>query len=40
MDKINKITYQRLQLELALYGYVNINEFVEKYTIDSLREVK
>lgn len=37
MDKINKITYYRLQLELALYGYVDINEFVKKYPIESIK---
>lgn len=35
MDKMNKITYQKLQLELALYGYVNIKEFAKKYPIES-----
>ena len=35
MDKINSITYQRLQLELALYGYVDIKKFVKKYPIES-----
>ena len=38
IDKINRITYGRLQLELALYGYVDINGFVKKYPIDSLKE--
>ena len=36
MDKMNEITYRRLQLELALYGYVDIEKFVKKYPIDSL----
>lgn len=40
MDKMNKITYQRLQLELALYGYVDINKFIKKYPIESFKEVK
>ena len=31
MDKVNEITYKRLQLELALYGYVDMKEFIKKY---------
>ncbi|KKL82389.1 hypothetical protein LCGC14_1985260 [marine sediment metagenome] len=38
MDRMNEITYCRLQLELALYGYVNINEFAKKYPTDSFSE--
>lgn len=41
MDKMNKITYQRLRLDLALYGYVDVKEFVKKYPIGSFKkEVK
>ena len=37
MDRMNKITYNRLQLELALYGYVDMKEFIKKYPIESLK---
>ena len=33
MDKVNKVTHKRLQLELALYGYVDMEEFIKKYPI-------
>ena len=33
MDKINEVTYKRLQLELALYGYVDMKEFIKKYPV-------
>lgn len=36
IDKMNKITYKRLQLELALYGYVDMKKFIKKYPIESL----
>ena len=36
IDKMNKITYKRLQLELALYGYVDMNKFIKKYPIESI----
>lgn len=39
MDKMNSVTYQRLQLELALYGYVDMNKFVKKYPTESFKEV-
>ena len=39
MDEMNKVTYQRLQLELALYGYVDINKFVKKYSIESFMRI-
>lgn len=33
MDKVNEVTYKRLQLELALYGYVDMKEFIKKYPV-------
>ena len=35
MNKMNRITYQRLQLELASYGYVDMKESVKKYPTES-----
>ena len=40
MDKINSVTYQRLQLELALYGYVDMKKFIKKYPIESFLNIK
>jgi len=33
INRMNKVTYQRMQLELALYGYVDMKKFIKKYPI-------
>ena len=40
VNKIIELVYPKFLLEMALYGYVDIYEFVEKYTIESLIKEK
>ena len=36
IDKITKLLYPKYLLEMALYGYIDIKEFVKKYPVESL----
>jgi len=34
INRINKVTYQQMQLELVLYGYIDMKKFIKKYPLE------